>query len=98
MSNSRRIEKVASLLKKEISIILMNDLQDYLIIENFVSITKIELSADLQFCRVFINSTAEEILQPRIIENLNSQKNKIRHLLSLRIEIRRIPEIIFKQD
>tara|TARA_Y100000589_G_scaffold181614_1_gene171966 strand:+ start:131 stop:505 length:375 start_codon:yes stop_codon:yes gene_type:complete len=98
MNNNRRIEKVSSLLKKEISLILNNDLNENLILENFVSVTKIELSGDLQHSKVFISTPAEEKIKKSIIENLNSAKNKIRFLLSQRLQMRRIPEIVFKID
>ena len=98
MNNKRRIQKVSSLLKKEISLILINDLNDNLIIDNFVSITKIELSGDLQHSKVFISTSAEEKIKELIIENLNSAKNKIRFLLSQRVKMRRIPDLVFKID
>ena len=98
MNNNRRIEKVSSLLKKEISLILINDLNNNLILENFVSITKIELSGDLQHSKVFISTVAEEKIKQLILENLNSSKKKIRFLLSQRVQMRRIPELIFKID
>ena len=98
MTKSRRIVKVSSLLKKEISLILMMDLDEPLIIENFVSITKIELSKDLQHCKIFIGGSIQDSESDKVIENLNLVKNKIRHLLSKRIQMRRIPEIIFKKD
>ena len=98
MNNNRRIEKVSSLLKKEISLILMNDLNNNLILENFVSITKIELSGDLQHSKVFISTSAEEKIKQLILENLNCAKNKIRFLLSQRVNMRRIPDLVFKID
>ena len=98
MNNNRRIEKVSSLLKKEISLILMNDLNNNLILENFVSITKIELSGDLQYSKVFISTSAEEKIKQLILENLNCAKNKIRFLLSQRVKMRRIPDLVFKID
>tara|TARA_B100000900_G_scaffold351536_1_gene318683 strand:- start:1387 stop:1761 length:375 start_codon:yes stop_codon:yes gene_type:complete len=98
MNNNRRIEKVSSLLKKEISLILMNDLNDDLILENFVSVTKIELSGDLQFSKIFISTSADEKIKQKIIENLNTAKNKIRFLLCQRVKMRRIPDLVFKID
>tara|TARA_B100000925_G_C21800761_1_gene384540 strand:- start:135 stop:509 length:375 start_codon:yes stop_codon:yes gene_type:complete len=98
MNNNRRIEKVSSLLKKEISLILMNDLNDDLILENFVSVTKIELSGDLQFSKIFISTSADEKIKQTIIENLNAAKNKIRFLLCQRVKMRRIPDLAFKID
>ncbi|MBK16781.1 MAG: ribosome-binding factor A [Prochlorococcus sp. SP3034] len=98
MTNNRRIEKVSSLLRKEISLIIMYQLEDELILENFVSITKIELTADLQCCKVFIRSSASEIINNKIVEHLNLKKNTIRHYLSQRLSMKRIPELIFKKD
>ena len=98
MNNNRRIEKVSSLLKKEISLILMNDLNDDLILKNFVSVTKIELSGDLQFSKIFISTSADEKIKQTIIENLNAAKNKIRFLLCQRVKMRRIPDLAFKID
>lgn len=98
MSNSRRIQKVTSLLKKEITMILMNDIKDSLIVENFVSISKIDLSSDLQYCKIYISSAGEDETKDQIINNLNHTKTSIRYFLSKRIQMRRIPEISFKKD
>ena len=98
MNNNRRIEKVSSLLKKEISLILMNDLNNNLILDNFVSITTNELSGDLQHSKVYISTSAEEKIKQLILENLNCAKNKIRFLLSQRVKMRRIPDLVFKID
>ena len=76
----------------------MNDLNNNLILENFVSITKIELSGDLQHSKVFISTSAEEKIKQLILENLNCAKNKIRFLLSQRVKMRRIPDLVFKID
>ena len=98
MSQTRRIAKVSSLLQKEITLILMNEINNDLIFENFVSVTKLELSKDLQHCKVYVNSSAEEEINKLIVENLNISKSLIKHSLSKRIQMRRIPELVFKQD
>ena len=98
MTNNRRIEKVSSLLRKEISLIIMYQLEDQLILDNFVSITKIELTSDLQCCKVYITSSDTEIMNNTIVENLNIKKNIIRHYLSKRLSMKRIPELLFKKD
>ena len=98
MPNNYRLAKVSSLLKKEITLILQNDLENNLIRDNFVNISKIDLSGDLQHCKIYITSTAEEKVRQEIMENLNNAKSLIRHNLGKRIEMRRVPEIIFKED
>ena len=98
MPNNYRLAKVSSLLKKEITLILQNDLENDLIRDSFVNISKIDLSGDLQHCKIYITSTAQEKVRKEIVESLNTAKNSIRHSLGKRIEMRRVPEIIFKDD
>merc|ERR1712178_551141 len=69
---------ISSLLKKEITLILQNDLENDLIRDHFVNISKIDLSGDLQHCKIYITSTAEEKVRKEIVENLNTAKSSIR--------------------
>ena len=98
MPNNYRLAKVSSLLKKEITLILQNDLENDLVRDHFVNISKIDLSGDLQHCKIYITSTAEEKMRKEIVANLNTAKSSIRHTLGKRTEMRRVPEIIFKED
>ena len=98
MPNNYRLAKVSSLLKKEITLIFQNDLENDLIRDHFVNISKIDLSGDLQHCKIYITSTANEKVRKEIVENLNIAKSLIRHNLGQRIQMRRVPEIIFKDD
>ena len=98
MPNNYRLAKVSSLLKKEITLILQNDLDNDLVRDHFVHISKIDLSGDLQHCKIYVTSTATETVRKEIVANLNTAKSHIRHNLGKRIEIRRVPEIIFKDD
>ena len=98
MANNYRIAKVSSLLKKEITLILQNDLENDLLRSNFINISKIDLTGDLQFCKIYITSTAGEEIRKEIVDNLNLAKNFIKHTLGQRIEMRRVPEMTFKDD
>ena len=98
MPNNYRIAKVSSLLKKEITLILQNELENDLLSSNFINISKIDLTRDLQFCKIYITATAEEKIRKEIVDNLNLAKNFIRHTLGQRIEMRRVPEMTFKDD
>ena len=98
MPNNYRIAKVSSLLKKEITLILQNDLENDLLRSNLITISKIDLTRDLQFCKIYVTSTVEEGVRKEIIDNLNLSKNFIRHTLGKRVEMRRVPEMTFKDD
>ena len=98
MPNNYRLAKVSSLLKKEITLIIQNELENEFIRDNFVNISKIDLSADLQNCKIYITSSAQELVRREIVEKLNISKSFIRSNLGKRIEMRRVPDIIFKED
>ena len=98
MPKNYRIAKVSSLLKKEITLILQNDLENDLLKSNFIHISKIDLTGDLQFCKIYVTSIAEDKIRKEIVDNLNLAKNFIRHTLGQRIEMRRVPEMTFKED
>tara|TARA_B100000963_G_scaffold341740_1_gene341797 strand:+ start:67 stop:432 length:366 start_codon:yes stop_codon:yes gene_type:complete len=98
MSQNRRIQKVSSLLRKELSLILNNDLDSEIISDHFISISKIELSPDLYYCKIYITIAVEDEKEEIIVDRLNNFKSYIRHKLTQRIEMRRIPELTFKID
>ena len=97
MSKNRRIERVCSLLKKEITMIILNDLQGEINNYSFITITRIEISSDFQYSKIYVKSGDNQEIS-KIVDNLNMIKNTIRHILSNRIDMRRVPEILFKED
>ena len=60
MANSRRVEKLSSLLKKEISELLVNGVRDERIHQAMITITTVEVSGDLQHAKIFISLFGEE--------------------------------------
>ena len=98
MSQNRRVQKVSSLLKKELSLILNNELDEPIISDNFISISKIEISPDLHYCKIYITSAVEDEEKEKIVNSLNNLKSFIRHKLTQKIQMRRIPELTFKID
>ena len=98
MAQNRRMQKVSSLLKKELSLILNNDLGEEIISDNFISISKIEISPDLYYCKIYITSSVGDEKKVKIVDSLNNSKSFIRHKLTQRIQMRRIPELTFKMD
>ena len=54
MANSRRIEKLAALLKREVSEILVDGVRDERIHQAMITITAVEVSGDLQLSLIHI--------------------------------------------
>ena len=53
MAQGRRVERVASLIRREISELLINGIRDERVHLGMVTITEVEVSGDLQHCKVF---------------------------------------------
>ena len=98
MSNSRRVEKFSSLLKKEISELLVNGVRDERIHQAMITITTIEVSGDLQHAKIFISIFGEEHKKADVLIGLEEAKGFIRAQLARRLQMRRSPELVFKID
>lgn len=91
-----RLERVAMALKKEISVIIHDELKDPRV--GFITITKIELSADLRHAKVFYSVLGKEDEHKKTKEALQSASGFIRRELAHRVLLRFVPEIIFRED
>ncbi len=92
---SVRIEKVAELIKKELSMILLRETNDPAL--GFVTITSVKVSGDLQNAKIYI-SIFDQDKRKITLEKLNHAKGHFRSKLAERIKIRRIPELSFFYD
>ncbi|OGB88351.1 ribosome-binding factor A [candidate division WOR-1 bacterium RIFCSPLOWO2_02_FULL_46_20] len=91
-----RIERVAELIKKEISGIIREDVSDPRI--GFVSITRVDVSSDLENAKVFISILGGENVKKESMHGLQSATNFIRGKLGNLLEMRLVPEIRFVRD
>ena len=98
MANSRRVEKLAALLKKEISELLVNGVRDERIQQTMITITAVEVSGDLQHCKIFVSLFGEEKKKKDVLLCLEEAKSFIRMELAQRLQMRRAPDIVFKLD
>ncbi len=98
MANSRRVEKLAALLKREISELLINGVRDERVHQTMITITSVEVSGDLQHVKIFISLFGEEQKKPDVLLCLDEAKGFIRGELARRLQMRRAPNIVFKLD
>lgn len=98
MANSRRVSRVSSSIKREISQMLLNGIKDDRVGAGMVSITDIDLSGDLQHATVFVSIYGTEAAKRETMEGLKASTAFVRKELGHRIRLRRTPEIIFEED
>ena len=98
MANNRRVSKVASLMKREISMMLLQDIKDDRVGAGMVSITAVEVSGDLQHAKVFVSIYGSEEARTETMEGLRASQGFVRRTLGQRVRLRRSPEVLFIED
>jgi len=92
----KRSEKVADLIQKEISQMLVKSIKDPRI--GFVTITKVSVSEDCRFAKVYFSVAGTLAERERSMKGLDSAKGFVRKELGRRIRLRYTPEILFQFD
>jgi ribosome-binding factor A len=92
----KRSEKVADLIQKEISQMLVKSIKDPRI--GFVTITKVSVSEDCRFAKVYFSVVGTLAERERSMKGLDSAKGFVRKELGRRIRLRYTPEILFQFD
>lgn len=93
---SHRIERLADQIRGAVAAMIGQELRDPRI--GFATVTRVELSADLQHARVLISVLGDDSTQQTTLEGLASAAGYIRHEVSHRLRLRRAPKIVFVLD
>ena len=91
-----RPEKVAEAIKKEVSLIIHDELKDPRL--GFVTVTGAEVTADLTQAKIFFSVLGKDEDYKKTKEALDSALGFIRRLIAQRIRLRFVPEILFRED
>jgi len=91
-----RPERLAELIKKEVSRILRDELKDPRI--GFATVTSVEVSADLRHVKIYVSVYGSEEERQATMAALQRAQSFVRNELGRCIRVRHTPEIIFKLD
>ena len=98
MAPGRRVERVAALIRRETSELLINGIRDERVHQGMVSITEVEVSGDLQHCKIFVSVYGEDQQRQQVLEGLQAASGSLRGELGRRLQMRRAPEVAFHLD
>ena len=98
MAQGRRVERVAALIRKETSELLINGIRDERVHQGMVSITNVEVSGDLQHCKIFVSVFGKQNDKQQVLEGLQAASGYLRGELGRRLQMRRAPEVVFQLD
>lgn len=98
MATDRRVARVAELIKREVSQMLLTDIKDDRVQVGMVSVTDVEVSGDLQHAKIFVSIYGSDDARVSTMEGLRSATGFVRSELGQRVRLRRTPEVIFLED
>ncbi|PTQ56043.1 MAG: Ribosome-binding factor A [Candidatus Carbobacillus altaicus] len=91
-----RVQRLQEQIKKELGVLLQQELKDPGI--GFTTVTGVELSGDLKFAKVYISVMGDASQEEVALSALKRAQGFLRSELGRRIPMRYIPELLFKLD
>jgi ribosome-binding factor A len=98
MATERRVARVAELIKREVSQLLLNGIKDDRVGVGMVSVTDVDVSGDLQHAKIFVSIYGSNEAKAATMAGLKSATGYVRSELGHRIRLRRTPEVVFLED
>ena len=91
-----RPERVQEALRQEISKVALEEIKDPRV--GFLTITKVELTKDLRFAKVYFSDLGGQKEKALALKGLNSAKGYIKGVVADRIKLRLVPDLSFRID
>lgn len=91
-----RVSRVGEQIKKELSEIIQREIKDPRI--GFVTVTKVEMSGDLQIAKVYVSVLGSETEKQQTLAALEKATGYMRSEIGRRIRLRYTPELTFVID
>ncbi|MGD1910699.1 MAG: 30S ribosome-binding factor RbfA [Rivularia sp. (in: cyanobacteria)] len=98
MATNRRLSRVTELIKREISLMLLNGIKDDRVGTGMVSVTNVNVSGDLQHAKIYVSIYGTDEARKETMAGLQSATGYVRSELGSRIRLRRTPELVFLED
>jgi len=92
----RRVERLAEEIREEVARMVASELKDPRL--GFVTVTRVELTADLGHARVYVGVLGSEPERERGLAALRSAAGFVRRQIGRRLRVRHSPEIDFRYD
>jgi ribosome-binding factor A len=95
MNTTRRQKKVSSLIKEEISRLLIGEIQDAF--SGLITVTKVEMAADLKTAYIYLSIFGVEH-EETVLEFLDKKKGYLRKAIASKVKLKYNPMLIFSKD
>jgi ribosome-binding factor A len=98
MATNRRVERVAELIKREVSQMLLHGIKDDRVGTGMVSVTDVDVSGDLQHAKIYVSIYGTDEAKVETMAGLKSATGFVRSEIGARVRLRRTPEVVFIED
>jgi ribosome-binding factor A len=98
MATNRRVSRVAELIKREVSQMLLSGIKDDRVGAGMVSVTDVDVSGDLQHAKIYVSIYGTDEAKVETMAGLKSATGYVRSELGARVRLRRTPEVVFVED
>lgn len=76
----------------------MSGVKDPRVSKNFVTVTHVELTSDLSYCKVHIACMGGEGRTAKAVEGMTAAAGYFKRAIAARVRMRKMPELIFLPD
>jgi ribosome-binding factor A len=94
---SHRIERVNTLIRREISEIIQQELRDPRL-DEFIAVTEVDTTPDLKYAKIYVSCLSGQQEEQKVLGVLNSASGFLRTSLAQKIRLRYTPELNFVWD
>lgn len=95
--DNKRISRISEEIRKVVSTLIINGLKDPRV-STMTSVTDVEVTGDLKFANIYISVLGDDKEKKDNLEGLKSAKGFIRREIGKNVDLRHVPEPIFKLD
>lgn len=93
-----RVARLNSLLKEVISEVIHRDIHHNPFINQFVTITRVDITADLSYAKVYISILGKDQDKLNVLQELTDLSHQITMIASKKVRMRHFPELTFEID
>ncbi len=95
---NNRIQRINDEILMEVANIVRSEIKDPRVSDVMVSIIRVDTTADLKYCKIFVSVLGTDKVKEEAIEGLKKSAGYIRRELAQRINLRATPELKFLLD
>ncbi len=94
---NHNVQRLAEDIKREISV-AMQGLKDKAVAEGLVTVTQVDLTNDLSYCKVYVSALGGGEKTEEAVKALQKAEGYFKRIINGRIKMHKLPQLIFTAD